>query len=280
MSVQLRRPLAVGLDLLVQARRLRVSNRTDHQAGTIAAQTALRLEELGYAHVLEVVAVPTDAGRQLIESGDIEIPERRYEHGTYACYVLGACRCQRCRDANAAYERNRVRANAYGRPLSVDAEPVRAHVRELMCEAKRGANRMGVGLKQIAKVSGVSHGALWKLMYGAPDRDGPSKTVRRETAEKLLAVSMADMADGACVPAASTWKRVNEMVRAGWSKAAIARHVHGPQAKALQLGKEWITAGNARKVAQLHAAWQAGEISTQREQSRWHQTKEADRAHT
>ena len=31
----------------------------------------------------------------------------QYVHGTLTCYQKGKCRCERCRAANAAYERNR-----------------------------------------------------------------------------------------------------------------------------------------------------------------------------
>ena len=267
-QVQLRRPTAVALDLIVQNRRARLSNRTDPAAGTVAWRSAQTLERLGLVQVIEIVAVATDAGRQLVADG-IVLPPRRYEHGTHACYVLDGCRCTPCHQANDEYEQRRAKDLAYGRPRTVDAEPVRTHVRQLMCKGGRGDNRMGVGLKQIAKVSGVAHGALWKLMYGAPDRNGPSRTVRAATAEKLLAVSMADMADGATVDAKPTWRRVNEMVKAGWAKAAIARHVHGPQAAALQLGTDTVTVRNARAIAALHTGWKAGDIPTVRRRSPW-----------
>ena len=267
----LRRPAAIALDLIVQRKRARLSSRTDPAAGTVAWRTARHLERLGYVQIIEIVAVATDAGKQLVADG-LEVAPRRYEHGTYACYVLDGCGCTACTQANRDYEQRRAKDLAYGRPRTVDAEPVRAHISELMCDGPRGANHMGVGLKQIAKVSGVSQGALWKLMYGAPDRPGPSTVVRAATAEKLYAVTLADMADGATVDAAPTWKRVNEMVKAGWAKAAIARHVHGPQAVALQLSKRAVTVGNARTVAALHAAWVAGDIPTERKRSRWEAT--------
>ena len=189
--------------------------------------------------------------------------------GTHACYSLCSCRCWDCVAARSDYEQRRRKANAYGQSLTVDAEPVRAHIAQLMCDGPRGSHSMGVGLKQIAKVTGVSQGALWKLMYGAPDRPGPSKVVRAATAEKLLAVTLADMADGATVDAAPTWRRINEMVKAGWAKTAIARHVHGPQAAALQLGKRAVTVRNAKTVAALHTAWEAGDIPTERRRSPW-----------
>lgn len=94
-----------------------------------------------------------------------------HQHGTYACYVLDRCRCRPCADAHAAYNRERVRQQAYGRwDNYVDAEPARRHVRLLMAQ--------GMGLKRIVAVSGVPSGSIWKLLYGKRQPDGtrtPSK---------------------------------------------------------------------------------------------------------
>ena len=183
--------------------------------------------------------------------------------GTHACYSLCACRCWDCCAARSDYERQRRKANAYGSSLMVDADPVRQHVRSLMCKGKRGAHHKGVGLKRIVKVSGVSQGTLWKLMYGAPDRKGPSRKVRRSTAEKLLAVTMDDMADGASVPGRETLRKLDAMVAGGFAKAELARYITGnPKAYALQVGRSGrVSAGNARKVDELYRRWKLEEIA-------------------
>ena len=50
----------------------------------------------------------------------------RHAHGQRARYVLDLCRCRPCRDAAAAYERQRSRLVAYGTWVAyVDAGPVR-----------------------------------------------------------------------------------------------------------------------------------------------------------
>jgi transcriptional regulator with XRE-family HTH domain len=167
------------------------------------------------------------------------------KHGSRACYVFGpepggdrsnGCRCDDCRRAVREYERERTRRIA---PAYVGAAPARAHVRFL--------SEHGVGLKQIVKRSGVSQGALWKLMYG---KDGkPSKRIRRETSERILAVQPADRADGSRVPAGPVWEQVDTLLERGWTRAAIARGIG--QERALQLGREWVTAANARAVAAL-----------------------------
>ena len=49
-------------------------------------------------------------------------------------YVAG-CRCDACKAARSAYERGRARTRGYGRPTEfVDAEPVRAKVRQLQAQ--------------------------------------------------------------------------------------------------------------------------------------------------
>lgn len=166
-------------------------------------------------------------------------------HGTAVAYRFGleggsdstkGCRCDDCRRAISEYEQERRQRIA---PAYVGAVTARDHVRFL--------SEHGVGLKQIVKRSGVSQGALWKLMYG---RNGkPSRRIRRETHEAILAVQPADRADGAKVPAGPTWEIVNELLERGWTKAAIARGIS--QERALQLGRQYVTAGNARAVEAL-----------------------------
>ena len=192
--------------------------------------------------------------------------------GTHACYSLCGCRCWACVAARSDYERQRRKANAYGQSLMVDAEPVRQHVRNLMCKGKIGAHHKGVGLKRIVKVSGVSQGTLWKLMYGAPDRKGPSRKVRRSTAEKLMAVTLDDMADGATVPGGKTLRQLDEMVAGGFAKAELGRYLSGdPSTASLQVGRSGrVSAGNARKVDELHVRWKAGEIAPRGRWSRHH----------
>lgn len=169
------------------------------------------------------------------------------EHGTHACFVWGpepgsvrgrGCRCDDCRAANAAYERQRSR---WTTPPYVAADEVRRHITFL--------NEHGVGLKTIAKRSGVAHGTLWKLVYGVPGR-GPSKRCRRETRDRILAITPADVADGGKVPAARTLEHVDTLISRGWTRTAIARRL-GQTGPGLQLGEQFVSGRNARAVAAL-----------------------------
>jgi hypothetical protein len=163
-----------------------------------------------------------------------------HQHGTSAAYRLDHCKCIPCARAATAAESTRRRLKAYGRYNKyVPALPVREHVRALM--------DAGVGLKTIAKRSGVSTGTLSKLIYGvyAPGtyphrgRNGkgdlirpPSRRVLRETAEKLYAIDPAwsgsmPLADGAKDPAGTPAARqkLQSLVALGWSMSEIGRRL-------------------------------------------------------
>lgn len=179
------------------------------------------------------------------------------EHGTRACYVFGVepgsdrskgCRCDPCREANRSYARERDRRSrrvAYGiehhEPPYIDAAEVRAHLRWLA--------RQGIGLRRIAELTGLSRTTLARI-----GRDGRrcERRVTPATAEKILAVGRSKAAPGAYVPAAETWKLIDDLLAHGWTKAAISKAI-GQGGRALQLGRGQVTARNARLVAELHS---------------------------
>lgn len=146
--------------------------------------------------------------------------EADHQHGTYACYVLDACRCPPCANAHRVYETNRIRQQAYGRwDNYVDAAPAREHIRSLMAQ--------GMGLKRIVAVSDISQGLLWKLVYGKKKPDGsqiPSKRVRKDTEARILAITL-DLASGACVDSTGTTRRIQALVALGWSQSKIAARI-------------------------------------------------------
>ncbi|NND75986.1 MAG: hypothetical protein HKN44_13370 [Ilumatobacter sp.] len=169
---------------------------------------------------------------------------KTYPHGRNR-FVVNKCRCDVCCEANRAYERDR-RARVV--PPYVFAQPARDHIAALAAA--------GVGLKQVAKASGVSHGSLSKLVYGTRNR-GPSKRIRPDTMSKILAVTPADIADGGRVDAAPSWELIDEMVAVGVPKAQIAEQL-GQQGPGLQLSRTSLSARNAAAVADLHRRWRTG----------------------
>lgn len=171
------------------------------------------------------------------------------EHGTNAKFVIEKCRCQECKDAHYAYERKRRRRKAYGGDYWpwVDAEPVRRHVFSLMTKNGQGC-RDGLGPKKIAEISGVPHGAISKLLYGNYRGRPPSKRVRKDTAQKLLAVRRED---GPYQPAGPTWQMIEELVGFGFPKRRLALAL-GKACAVLQLSKNMIHEDNVRAVERLH----------------------------
>lgn len=159
--------------------------------------------------------------------------QANHQHGTRACYVLDRCRCLPCAKANSEAETWRERQKAYGRYHKyVNAEHVRAHLAELA--------DYGIGLKQVAKLSGVSTGSLSKIVFGVYRNTGtgggrngpgakvrePSRRVLRSTAEKIYAVEPipanlgAGQADHERTPLARLHLRA--LVALGWSQSKLA----------------------------------------------------------
>ena len=170
-------------------------------------------------------------------------------HGTYAKAVIERCPCPRCKAARSAYNHKRRQAMAGEDHVwlpYVSAEPARRHLAAL-AEA-------GVGLKTVARLSGVSHGSLSQIVYGAP-RLGrpPSRRIRRQTLERILAVHPAQAGGGQRVSAGATWTLIGDLVAAGYTRAYLARAL-GSQAASptLQIGRQQVRASTARAVEDLH----------------------------
>jgi transcriptional regulator with XRE-family HTH domain len=191
--------------------------------------------------------------------------QANHQHGTRACYVLDRCRCLPCAKANSKAETERERMKAYGRYHKyVPAGPVREHIDRL--------REAGMGLKTISARSGVSNGALTKIVYGtyAPAEGphkgrngagtllrGPARRVLRETAEKIYALDPdwnepLHLADGARVPAHGTVLRIRALVALGWSQSKLAERL-GVQRSNFRLTGTWqVEAATARAVVALY----------------------------
>jgi hypothetical protein len=170
------------------------------------------------------------------------------EHGSYVTYVQGIgdgsppCRCDACRDANREYERARRRRIT---PAYVNADRARKHLADLAAA--------GIGLKSVAKASGVPHGSLSKIVYGDGGRGTPpSKRIRPDTERRILGVSTRDALDGARVPAGPTLANIERLRAKGWSKKAIAQAI-GQKGPGLQVALKGTTvrARHARAIEAL-----------------------------
>lgn len=170
-------------------------------------------------------------------------------HGTYAKAVAEGCTCELCRAARQAY--NRRRDQAIARPDEVwlpyvSAEPARAHLVRL--------GQAGVGLKAVARLSGVSNGSLTKIVYGQPAKGRPpSRRIRPQTLARILAVRVPGAGGGGRVEAGPTWALVEELVAAGFTRALLARALGSRSAAPrLQLGRDTVRADTAQAVEDLH----------------------------
>lgn len=201
-------------------------------------------------------------GRKVVTPPDYIAPDSHRPHGTRVKYVIERCRCEPCRAANR--EASRARQKAMSRPDEawvpyVPAGPARRHVRSLM--------EQGVGPKSIAKLSGVPHGAISKLMYGDYVRGTkPSKRIRPETARKILAVTVDQAAGAQKIDAAPTWRLLDDLIARGWTKTYLAQRL-GSRGPGLQIRRTLVRASTARKVEQLHTELAGLPVPPRR--SRW-----------
>lgn len=183
------------------------------------------------------------------------------EHGSHVRYVQGpneydargiGCRCDLCRAANSAYEKARAQRVE---PSYVPAGPARAHLVWL--------SEQGIGIKSIAKVAGVSHGALSKLVHGDYGRrTPPSRRIRPQTAERILALTPSRFAGtGTREPAGPILALVDRLIAAGVPKVRIAERL-GQTGPALQLGRQLIQRRNASIIREMVAELDAGTLVT------------------
>ncbi|HTX00558.1 MAG TPA: hypothetical protein VMD59_17390 [Acidimicrobiales bacterium] len=175
-------------------------------------------------------------------------PDSHRAHGERAKYVVEGCRCSPCRAANIAYGLRRGQARR--RPEQVWAPYVPAG------RARRHVKRLaeqGLGLRSVANLSGVSEGSLVKLLYGEPGRGKPpSRRIRPATEQAILAVQAHHAHGAQRLPAAPTWKLVDDLVTRGFTRVFIARQLSGPKARSLQLDRHYVRASTAQRVAELH----------------------------
>lgn len=214
-----------------------------------------------------------------MKAGYVAPPSHR-EHGTRAKYVVEECRCKPCKRARRHAENHRARQQAYGRwQPYIDAEPVRAHVREL--------EAYGIGWKRVAALAGVSIGCMSKLLYGDRTRHlEPSKRVRPETAAKILAVRATPENLGGCavVDGTGTRRRLRALVAGGWPQAQLACRLEMQPTNLCQLlhgAREKVLVATARTVIALYEQLWAADplthgvhpqgVSRARNQAREHQ---------
>lgn len=187
---------------------------------------------------------------------DCQHPRANHQHGTRNAYVLDKCRCRPCTDACAAYERSRSRAVAIERyhperSRLVDAEPVREHIRSL--------SAAGMGWKRVARAARVANGTMYVILYGngatdPKERRPPRKRIRRDIAERILAVRL-DLANGVKIDATGSRRRLQALVALGYSRASLCRLLGILPSNATELfdgRRREVTVRTARAVAAVY----------------------------
>lgn len=173
------------------------------------------------------------------------------EHGTITRFKRG-CSCDPCRLRWNAYQRRVRKLKAYGRwqPWAdlVDAEPVRRHVRALQAA--------GLGLDRLVELSGIGEGTLFPLLYGEPPKGlGPTKRMRRDRAESILAVraTMDTLALGARIDATGTRRRLEALAALGWSSTVLAAKLGRPATAVRRTrSARLVTVKSARQIRALY----------------------------
>lgn len=164
-----------------------------------------------------------------------ELAERR-SHGDRLRYMAG-CRCLPCRCANARYEQQRLAARRRGEWNGlVSAGPARAHLRKL--------SHAGVGYKTAADAASVARSVVAKIVQGQRSQ------IRAQTAKRLLEITADARADHSTVPAAKTWRRINQLLEEGFTKTRLAREL-GMRTPALQISKTRVLACTELAVEKL-----------------------------
>lgn len=157
-------------------------------------------------------------------------------HGDRLRYQAG-CRCDECRAANAAYERERIAERKAGRANHiVPADRARNWLKHLSAQ--------GVGKNSVADVSGVARVLLQEILAGRREH------IRASTERKILAVTPDMAADRALIDATETWRLINELLECGWTKQALARHLG--MTRTIQFDRHRVTVRNAARVRRMH----------------------------
>ena len=144
------------------------------------------------------------------------IPMEKLDHGL-ARYRRG-CKCELCLAANADRVRQFQRRK-FGLVLeTVDAEPVRIHVKQLNADGE------GMPLLVIAERADVNVQVLYRLLR-AIDGHAPTQELERDKAKRILAVEFDPLPKGVGAHPIGARRRLEGMHRRGWSWSRLQREI-------------------------------------------------------
>lgn len=135
----------------------------------------------------------------------------RYQYGPAEDGTPGrGCRCTTCRRASyLTHIRYQQRVLALGGKITVPAQPVRDHVRNLM--------DAGLSAVAIAEASDIPRPTIDDLIWGQPSlHRPPSQRVTRPTADALLDVPYSYLPARGLAPAIGARRRLRALTAIGW----------------------------------------------------------------
>ncbi|MFF2773382.1 hypothetical protein ACFVU3_00600 [Streptomyces sp. NPDC058052] len=132
-------------------------------------------------------------------------------HGSPTWVFTKKCRCEICRAAKNAYQRQVYRLRGYGtwQPY-IDATPTYRHLNAL--------HDAGISYSQIAEQSGLHDGHVRQIA------SGQSKQVRRETEATVLALTVEGM-QRKVLPVTGSARRLQALVAIGWPFTTLATYI-------------------------------------------------------
>jgi hypothetical protein len=158
---------------------------------------------------------------------------------------LWACDCPPCRDRRARYKKNWRLNQHRGIPVALtDPEPTLNHIRNALLPA--AWTRM-----QIGYAAGLDPSYIAELL-GEQSKATPSR-IRIETANAILGLGPADrlrnVPDHAPVDRTGTRRRLQALAVKGQNLAGLLREMHCSNGV---MSGQWISAGNARRIAEVY----------------------------
>jgi hypothetical protein len=155
------------------------------------------------------------------------------------------------REAKTIWARRRRRLIAYGQwqpTQQIDPAPARAHINKL--------RRFGLSVRTIALLAGEQAGALSQIIY--PNHRDYLTWITAARAERILAVSfnLDSIPSGRNVDAAGTRRRIEALMRVGWSQGHIGRALGVSRQRVFTYRSSvHVESDTARAVRDLFEQW-------------------------
>jgi hypothetical protein len=128
-----------------------------------------------------------------------------YRPGSLSAYTNGGCRCDECRQTWRDYRREHQRELARGEYRTVSVEEARRHAKRLVAA--------GYAVSAIADAADMSRSGVQRILAGETSR------IRRDYADRILAVPLDDPLEGHRVPRRLAEPMLEAIADAGFSLA-------------------------------------------------------------